>query len=45
MYNSISQDGFVNAGACPSTHPVRMPQVSDLELFTRPGLLFCKAKG
>ncbi|KAG6358920.1 hypothetical protein INS49_012440 [Diaporthe citri] len=28
MYNSITQDGFVNAGKCPSTHPVRMPQVA-----------------
>jgi hypothetical protein len=30
MYNTITQDGFVNAGKCPSSHPVRMPQVSTL---------------
>ncbi|KAK6197803.1 Protein vip1 [Pestalotiopsis sp. IQ-011] len=28
MYNTITSDGFVNAGPCPSTHPVRMPQVT-----------------
>ncbi|KAI7777821.1 hypothetical protein LA080_003020 [Diaporthe eres] len=28
VYNTITQDGFVNAGKCPSTHPVRMPQVA-----------------
>ncbi|KAI1323463.1 hypothetical protein F5Y16DRAFT_412599 [Xylariaceae sp. FL0255] len=28
MYNTITQDGFVNAGPCPSSHPVRMPQVT-----------------
>lgn len=33
MYNTITQDGFVNAGKCPSTHPVRMPQVRALQLF------------
>lgn len=27
MYNTITQDGFLNAGACPSSHPVRTPQV------------------
>lgn len=33
MYNTITQDGFVNAGTCPSSHPVRMPQVSALQIF------------
>lgn len=28
MYNTIKQDGFTNAPACPSTHPVRMPQLT-----------------
>ncbi|KAK7716780.1 hypothetical protein SLS63_010983 [Diaporthe eres] len=28
VYNTITQDGFVNAGKCPSSHPVRMPQVA-----------------
>ena len=28
MYNTIRSDGFTNAPACPSTHPVRMPQVT-----------------
>jgi hypothetical protein len=28
MYNTIRSDGFVAAPACPSTHPVRMPQVT-----------------
>ncbi|KAI1844869.1 hypothetical protein JX266_008885 [Neoarthrinium moseri] len=28
MYNTISSDGFPNAPACPSSHPVRMPQVT-----------------
>ncbi|KAK3361147.1 hypothetical protein B0T24DRAFT_114986 [Lasiosphaeria ovina] len=28
MYNTISLDGFTNAPACPSSHPVRMPQVT-----------------
>ncbi|KIH89079.1 hypothetical protein SPBR_07466 [Sporothrix brasiliensis 5110] len=27
MYNTIKMDGFMNAGACPSSHPVRVPQV------------------
>jgi hypothetical protein len=27
MYNTISTFGFTNAGPCPATHPVRMPQV------------------
>jgi hypothetical protein len=27
MYNTITQDGFLNAGPCPSSHPVRVPQV------------------
>ncbi|KAH9893793.1 hypothetical protein F4778DRAFT_748505 [Xylariomycetidae sp. FL2044] len=27
MYNTITMDGFVAAPKCPSTHPVRMPQV------------------
>lgn len=35
VYNTITQDGFVNAGKCPSTHPVRMPQVRALQLFDR----------
>ncbi|ORY00317.1 hypothetical protein BCR34DRAFT_575933 [Clohesyomyces aquaticus] len=28
MYNTIKSDGFTNAPACPSTHPVRVPQVT-----------------
>lgn len=28
MYNTITMDGFMNAPACPSSHPVRMPQVA-----------------
>ncbi|KUJ07611.1 uncharacterized protein LY89DRAFT_725727 [Mollisia scopiformis] len=28
MYNTITSDGFVAAGPCPSSHPVRMPQVT-----------------
>jgi hypothetical protein len=28
MYNTIKSDGFTNAGACPATHPVRVPQVT-----------------
>ncbi len=28
MYNTVNSDGFTNAAACPSTHPVRMPQVT-----------------
>lgn len=28
MYNTITSDGFVAAPACPSSHPVRMPQVT-----------------
>ncbi|KAF2449404.1 hypothetical protein P171DRAFT_480490 [Karstenula rhodostoma CBS 690.94] len=28
MYNTIRSDGFTNAPACPSTHPVRVPQVT-----------------
>lgn len=28
MYNTITQDGFVNAPPCPSSHPVRVPQVT-----------------
>ncbi|KAK3303011.1 uncharacterized protein B0T15DRAFT_538815 [Chaetomium strumarium] len=28
MYNTIRYDGFMNAGPCPSSHPVRMPQVT-----------------
>lgn len=28
MANTIKSDGFTNAGACPSTHPVRMPQLT-----------------
>lgn len=28
MYNTIRLDGFTNAPACPSSHPVRMPQVT-----------------
>jgi hypothetical protein len=27
MYNTVSTVGFINAGPCPATHPVRMPQV------------------
>ncbi|KAF3012661.1 hypothetical protein E8E14_011237 [Neopestalotiopsis sp. 37M] len=28
MYNTITQDGFTNAPKCPSSHPVRMPQLT-----------------
>ncbi len=28
MYNTIAYDGFMNAPACPSSHPVRVPQVT-----------------
>jgi hypothetical protein len=28
MYNTITSNGFVNAGPCPSSHPIRMPQVT-----------------
>lgn len=28
MYNTIKNDGFTNAPACPASHPVRMPQVT-----------------
>ena len=28
MYNTITLDGFTNAPKCPSSHPVRMPQVT-----------------
>jgi hypothetical protein len=28
MYNTITTDGFMNAPKCPSSHPVRMPQVA-----------------
>ncbi len=28
MFNTIKSDGFMNAPACPSSHPVRMPQVT-----------------
>jgi hypothetical protein len=28
MYNTVNSDGFINAGACPSSHPVRVPQVT-----------------
>ncbi|KAF4626134.1 hypothetical protein G7Y89_g12029 [Cudoniella acicularis] len=28
MYDTVSSEGFVNAGKCPSTHPVRVPQVT-----------------
>jgi hypothetical protein len=27
MYNTITTAGFMNAGPCPATHPVRMPQL------------------
>jgi hypothetical protein len=27
MYNTITTFGFQNAGPCPSSHPVRVPQV------------------
>jgi len=27
MYNTVSTAGFINAGPCPATHPVRMPQL------------------
>jgi len=28
MFNGVNSDGFTNAPACPSTHPVRVPQVT-----------------
>ncbi|KAI0411858.1 hypothetical protein F5X98DRAFT_383196 [Xylaria grammica] len=28
MYNTITQDGFINAPPCPASHPVRMPQLT-----------------
>ncbi|KAF9741309.1 hypothetical protein PMIN03_003467 [Paraphaeosphaeria minitans] len=28
MYNTIKSDGFTNAPACPSSHPIRVPQVT-----------------
>jgi hypothetical protein len=28
MYNTITRDGFMNAPACPSSHPIRVPQVT-----------------
>jgi hypothetical protein len=28
MYNTVNGEGFTNAGKCPSTHPVRVPQVT-----------------
>lgn len=28
MFNTIKNDGFTNAPACPASHPVRMPQVT-----------------
>jgi hypothetical protein len=28
MYNTITMNGFTNAPACPSSHPVRVPQVT-----------------
>lgn len=28
MYNTVTSEGFTNAPACPSTHPVRVPQVT-----------------
>ncbi len=28
MYNTVNSDYFNNAPACPSTHPVRVPQVT-----------------
>lgn len=28
MYNTITSDGFTSAPKCPSSHPVRMPQVT-----------------
>ncbi len=28
MYNTVNSEGFTNAAACPSSHPVRVPQVT-----------------
>jgi hypothetical protein len=28
MFNTIKQDGFVNSGPCPASHPVMMPQLT-----------------
>lgn len=28
MFNTIKSNGFTNAPACPSSHPIRVPQVT-----------------
>lgn len=28
MFNTVTSEGFTNAPACPSSHPVRVPQVA-----------------
>jgi hypothetical protein len=28
LYNTVNGEGFTNAGKCPTTHPVRVPQVT-----------------
>jgi hypothetical protein len=28
MFNTVTSEGFTNAPACPSSHPIRMPQVT-----------------
>jgi hypothetical protein len=28
MYNTVTSEGFTNAPACPSSHPIRVPQVA-----------------
>ncbi|CAJ2514179.1 Uu.00g022980.m01.CDS01 [Anthostomella pinea] len=38
MYNTIQSDGFVNAAACPSSHPVRVPQVAFETVWDTSGL-------
>ena len=37
MYNTVTSEGFTNAPACPSSHPIRVPQVTfEVEWDTRP---------
>jgi hypothetical protein len=37
MYNTVTSEGFTNAPACPSSHPIRVPQVTfEIEWDTVP---------
>jgi len=37
MYNTVTSEGFTNAPACPSSHPIRVPQVTfEVEWDTPP---------